>query len=199
MLVPTLGVALNLSLEISNRSKRAATNRFTGNLTEPDLDLIEPRSVGGRVVKVKANPSRKPSFDSWMLMRAVVVHDQMHIELFGHASLNVAQEGQELLMAMARLTLSQYLSIGYVQSSKQGDGAVTFVVMSNAFDIAQPQRQHRLSALQRLDLRLFVYAQHQRVIGWIQIQPHDVTHLLNEERIVGQLERAGARRLHAKH
>src|SRR6478609_2908139 len=127
MLIPVLRVALNLGLQISHRVKRATTNRLTGNLTEPDLDLIEPRSVGGRVVNMKASSTRKPSFNFGMLVSSVVVHDQMHIELFGHASLDVAQEGQEFLMAMARFALSQHLSMGHVQGGKQGGGAVTFV------------------------------------------------------------------------
>src|SRR4051812_37786483 len=91
MLVPVLRVTLDLSFEINHRVKRAATNRLTVNWTEPDLDLIEPRSVGGRVVNMKASSARKPSLNPGMLVSSVVVHDQMHIELFGHASLDVAQ------------------------------------------------------------------------------------------------------------
>ncbi len=119
MLIPVLRVALDLGLQISHRVKRATTNRLTGNLTEPDLDLIEPRSVGGRVVNMRTSSTRKPSFSFGMLVSFVVVHDQMHIELFGHASLDVAQEGQEFLMAMACFALSQHLSVGHVQAANK--------------------------------------------------------------------------------
>ena len=42
------------------------------------------------------------------------------------------------------------------------------------------ERQNRLRAIQRLDLALFVYAQHDRAIGRIQVQAHDVPHFLDE-------------------
>src|SRR3954454_15338342 len=124
MLVSVLRVTLDLSFEISHRVKRAATNRLAGNLTEPDLDLIEPRRVGGRVVNMKASSTRKPSLNSGMLVSSVVVHDQMHIELFGHASLDMAQEGQEFLMAMARFALVNTCPLGIRPAS----GVLTYEV-----------------------------------------------------------------------
>jgi hypothetical protein len=45
-------------------------------------------------------------------------------------------------------------------------------------------------------LALLVDAQHQGVVGWIEIEPDDVAKLLDEEWIVGQLERLGAMGLH---
>ena len=72
------------------------------------------------------------------------------------------------------------------------------IVVGDAFDIAQSHRQHRLSALQRLDLAFFVDAQHHGVIRRIQIQTHDVAHFLDEERVVGQFEGPLPVRLHAE-
>ena len=55
--------------------------------------------------------------------------------------------------------------------------------------------QQRTGAVQRLDLGLFVHAQHQRPARRTQIEPHDVAHLLDEERVRLQLEALGAVRL----
>jgi hypothetical protein len=41
-------------------------------------------------------------------------------------------------------------------------------------------RQHRLGAIQRLDLRLFVDTEHDRVLGWVQIQPDKVGDLSDQ-------------------
>jgi len=60
------------------------------------------------------------------------------------------------------------------------------------FDVAQTHGQQWLCALQRLDLALLIDAQHQRMIGRIQVQTRDVAHLLEEGRVVGQLEAARA-------
>jgi len=65
-------------------------------------------------------------------------------------------------------------------------------------ELAQPHRQHRLSALQGLDLALLVHAQHQRLIGWIEVQPHYVTHLLEEEGVGGKLEALAPMRLESE-
>jgi hypothetical protein len=52
--------------------------------------------------------------------------------------------------------------------------------------------------LHRLDLRLLVYAQHQRAIGWCEVQANHVAHLLDESRIRGELERVGLMRAQAE-
>ena len=49
--------------------------------------------------------------------------------------------------------------------------------------IAGHHLQSRLRAIQGLNMALFVHAQHQSPIGRVQIQPDDVAHLLNEQRI----------------
>ena len=53
-------------------------------------------------------------------------------------------------------------------------------------------------AIQRLDLALFIEAEHQRVIGRMEIQPDDVAHLLDKLRVGGELEGIDAVRLEAE-
>src|SRR5215469_9157343 len=67
--------------------------------------------------------------------------------------------------------------------------------MSNALDVAQPHGQHGLGAVQGLNLALFIDAEHQSVIRWVQVEADDVTHLLDKERIGGELETPAAMRL----
>src|SRR5215467_5321613 len=74
MLIPMLCVSFDLGFEVGYRIKRATTNSLTGNLTEPDFDLIEPRSIGRCVVHMIARATGKPSLDFRMLVGAIVVH-----------------------------------------------------------------------------------------------------------------------------
>src|SRR5580700_1248105 len=60
--------------------------------------------------------------------------------------------------------------------------------MGRSFGHAGHQRQYRSSAVQRLDLGLLVNAQHDRGIGWVQVEPHDVADLLDEQRVWRELE-----------
>jgi hypothetical protein len=55
--------------------------------------------------------------------------------------------------------------------------------------------QDRGAAIQRLNLALLINAQHQRALGWIEIQTDDVTDLVDEQRVLRQLERLDAMRL----
>jgi hypothetical protein len=45
--------------------------------------------------------------------------------------------------------------------------------------------------LQRLDLGLLVHTEHDRVGRWVQVQPDDVTDLVVEFPVGGELERLG--------
>ena len=69
---------------------------------------------------------------------------------------------------MARLTLGDDRPVEHVERREQGGGAVSKVVVGHSFDVSQPHREHPLGALQRLNLALFIHAQHQRLVGWIE-------------------------------
>ena len=75
---------------------------------------------------------------------------------------------------------------------------MAFVVVRAALQLPRPQRQQWLRAVQRLNLALLIHAEHQRVIGRVHIQAHDVAHLLDQQRIGRQLESIGTMRLQAE-
>lgn len=107
MLIAVFYARIDLVLEIRDQVEGAAPDRLGGNQREPTLDLIQPRTVGGREVQIKAESARQRRLDSGMLGGAVVVADQVDIELLRDIGLDVAQEGQELLVAMFRLAVRQ--------------------------------------------------------------------------------------------
>lgn len=84
------------------------------------------------------------------------------------------------------------------EGGEQGRGAVPIVIVGHPFEVAQAHGQDRLRTLQRLDLALLVHAEDQRLVRWIEVQPNDIAHLLDEERIAGELEGLAAVGLHAK-
>ena len=75
---------------------------------------------------------------------------------------------------------------------------MTDIIMGHAFDITQPHGQHGLGAVEGLNLALFIDAEHQRMIGRMQIQADNVAHLLDKERIGGELKTARTVGLHAE-
>ena len=75
---------------------------------------------------------------------------------------------------------------------------MAYIVVRDAFDVAESQGKHRLRVLQRLALALLVDAQHENVLGRAHVQPDDIAQLLDEERVGRELEVLAPVRLQAK-
>ena len=118
---------------------------------------------------VVARTSRQPAPHFLVLVGGVVINHQMDVQFRRHIGLDVFEELQKFLMTVARLTPGQYLSRGKIQGGEQSGGAVADIVMSHPLHIAQPHGQHRLGAVQGLNLALLIDAQDQGLIGRIEI------------------------------
>ena len=69
---------------------------------------------------------------------------------------------------------------------------MALVVVSHGAAAPFFHRQPRLSALQGLNLALLVHTQDNRLIGRIEVQPHDVGEFLREANIFRELEPFGS-------
>ena len=74
---------------------------------------------------------------------------------------------------------------------------MTDIIVSDALDITESYWQHRLGAIQRLDLALLIDAQHRAWSGGFRYRPR-VAYFLHEKRIGGEFETPGAMRLQGK-
>ena len=81
------------------------------------------------------------------------------------------------------------------RGGEETGGAGTPVVVSGPLGGA---RQHRLGAVERLDLGLLIHAQHQGALGRVEVETDDVADLLHEQWVGGELEGLGAMRLQAE-
>ena len=124
-----------------------------------------------------------------MLVRAVVVHHQMQAHRPRKLLVQPAQKAQELLVSMPFVTLSNHPSLQDIERSKQGGGAVAFVVVGHGSAATLFHGQARLRAIERLDLGLLIHTQHQRLLRRIQIQAHHVRQFLQKLGVARQLER----------
>ena len=86
---------------------------------------------------------------------------------------------------MARAALSDHLTGGYVKSSKQGGGAVSYVVMGDSLHVPKTHRQQRLSSIKSLHLGLLVHAEHHCLFRWVQVEADNVSDLLDKEWVRG--------------
>ena len=61
-------VATEFASQIGDRGKNAASDDLALDFGEPDLDLVEPRGIGGREVKLRrADAVARKSRTSWVL------------------------------------------------------------------------------------------------------------------------------------
>jgi hypothetical protein len=138
--------------EVGGGLEGATTDGALGDEGEEAFDLVEPGGIGGREVNVPTRTAGEPSLDLGMLVRGVVVDDEMDVELGWHVGLDVTQEGEELLMAMAGFTLGDDRAVKHVEGGEQRGCAMALVVVGDAFDVAEPHGQHGLGAFEGLDL-----------------------------------------------
>ena len=133
-------------------------------------------------------PPRQPGLHRHGLVGRVVVHDDVDVQPLGDAAVDLFEEVEELPRPVATIALADDEAGGDIESGKERGGAVALVVVGPPLGHARQHRQHRLGAVERLDLALFVDTEHQRAVWRRQIQAYDVADLVHEVRIAGQLE-----------
>ena len=95
-----------------------------------------------------------------MLMRGVIVDDQMHLALGRGFAVDLVEKADELLMPVAAHALADNLAVEHVERGEQGCRAVALIVMGHRAAAAALHRQPRLGAVERLDLALLIDRQH---------------------------------------
>src|SRR6266581_6252407 len=132
-----------------------------------------------------------------MLVGGVVVENDVHDLSGRHLRLNSIQEADELLVTMAVHATADDLAFEHVKSDEQRCCAVALVVVGHRSGAALLHRQAGLGAIKRLDLRFLIDRENDRMSGWIDIEPDDVTQLVDEFRVIGELELLHPMRLKA--
>src|SRR4029077_19850099 len=110
------------------------------------------------------------------------------LELGSDLLIDLAQEGQPLLMAMARSGVGKYLAGKVVQGGKEGHRSMAIVVVGQGANVSLAQRQARLGAFEGLALALFITAEHQGPIRRIEVKAHHIPKLFLKPKVLGELE-----------
>src|SRR5207249_1090659 len=97
---------------------------------------------------------------------------------------DVGEERNELGGSMPLSGLAEHFTGLGVEGRIERQSAVTEVLKAMSFRPARGQRQHGVFAIQGLNVRLFIDAEHRSVRWRVQIQPDNVSRLLLKVRIV---------------
>jgi hypothetical protein len=104
---------------------RASTVRWASSAT-----------IRGRVMDVKARPLGKPPFDQRRFVRAVVVHDDVHVEVPGDACVDQVEKLTELRRPVSLMEMRDDLTGLRVERREQGGRVVPCVIVRPALDLA---------------------------------------------------------------
>jgi len=77
------------------------------------------------------------------------------------------------------------MAVGDIQGGEQRRRAMAKRTVRHPFDIGQAKRQDRLGPFQCLDLALLIDAQHQCLVRRVEVEPDDVTDLLDNAAAAG--------------
>ena len=160
-----LQVLLDRSLQFGDAFEHAAADTIGGDQAEEPLDLADPRGGGRREVQMEPLMALEPRPHLGVLVRGVVVGDQVHIKMLRRLGINPAQELEPLLVAMSRHALADHPAGGDVEGGEQGGDAMALIVVRHGTTAALLHGQARLGAIERLDLGLLVDREHQGVFA----------------------------------
>jgi len=99
---------------------------------------------------MKPRMTLEPSLDTRVLVRGVIVHNQMEILICWCLRIDLLEEPDKLLVPVARHTIANDLAVEHAQSRKQSRCAVALVVVSLSCWNSRSEGKKRLRALQCL-------------------------------------------------
>jgi hypothetical protein len=143
--------------QLCHALEHPAADAVLGDQAEEALDLVDLGGGGRGEVHVEPLVPLQSHLHLGVLVGGIVVGDQVHVEVLRRLGIDPTQELQPLLMPVSRHALADYLAGGHVESAKQSDGGVALLVMGHGAAAAFPERQATLSAIERLDLALFIH------------------------------------------
>ena len=117
-----------------------------------------------------AGPLRQPVANHVGLVGGIVIPYQVHVEVAGNACFDLIERATELLGSMAWVALADYRTGGDIERREQGMLGLAHVVVAAPLRLAGAYGEHGLTAVQRLDLRFLVHAQHQGRDRWRHVE-----------------------------
>ena len=177
-------VSHELSLQVRDGSKYAARDDVALDLAEPQLDVVQPRRVGGREVQRNLGMRHQEVLDRCALVRREVVGDHMDLFAAGLMDHDVGEERDELSGGVPQRRFAEHLAGLRIEGGIQRQRTMTKVLKAVPFGSARRERPHRILAIQGLDGGLLIHAEHGGVRRRIQVQPDDIRGLFLKVRIV---------------
>ena len=96
MAVGFLAVFIDFRDQFLHAAKGSLAKSLLGDAIEPDLHLIEPGGIGWTEAYVEPWPGGEPASHSQMLVRRVIIHDDVHLEVLRPVLLNLPEKTPDI-------------------------------------------------------------------------------------------------------
>ncbi len=136
--------------QLRNALEDASRNSLARDFTKPPLDQVQPRGTRRGKMQMELGMLLKPFLHIRMIVRPVVVQDQVEVHPLRRLPVNLAQKQEKLLISMTRVTGANDGAVEHIECSKQTGGSIAFVVMRHGPASTLLHRQPGLRPVQRL-------------------------------------------------
>src|SRR6201984_859208 len=190
------GKVVDRLLQLLGTAKARAGQGLSGKDAEPDLDLVKPARRSRREVESHIGVRGKPSFV--LLMGAVVVEDDVDLAVGRLVCNDLGDEGLEVDALFGLCGLAADDPGGDFQGGEEVDRAMPLVGALEALnDLTATGLNIAGRPLQGLDRRLFVNAEHQRMLRGVQVQADNIGRFRSKLRVGTDAPRAMPAQLNA--
>ena len=105
-MIPSLEKRLDGRFQVGYAEEDATADGLLVQVAEPSLDKIHPTGARGDEVRHEPRIPFQPGLHLRVLVRPVVVHDQMQRNIAGEFGVESAQEFQELLVPVSLMAFA---------------------------------------------------------------------------------------------
>lgn len=133
----------------------AAAQSIDGDVAKEALDHVQPPRRGGREMHVEPWMLGQPRLHCRMLVRGVVVSDQMQHLVLGRLAVDLLEKLQPLDVGVALLALANDLTVEHIERGEQRGRAIALVVVRHggragaAAALLRPPTLHHGTSAQR--------------------------------------------------
>jgi hypothetical protein len=180
--ITNLSKGIYCPADISNRIRAQSTESLSPKYTKPTFDLVKPGGMGRGIVEMDIRVTGYPSI-VFRLVDVQIVQNDMQF-LIGRLCHDTIHEVEELASPSFLIMSGIYQSCSHFQGSKQGNSAMTFILMiksPNGLTILKAQPA--LCSFLSLNGGLLIHAENQGIFRWVQIERDDVRCFLGKLRI----------------
>src|SRR5262245_53665048 len=122
----------------------------------------------------------EPRLDLGSFVGGIVIHDDMDIEPLRNLSIDLFEEVQKLCRSVTLVAFADDKPRGDIECGKQRGRTMPHIAVRATFGYARHHRQHRLLAIECLDLTLLIDTEDDGSVWRGKVKADDIAYLVDE-------------------